>query len=117
MSGVASEDSVRRGMKAMDNRAAGLHRAVDHQYERTHDGRHRGPGNQLRWIRVDGGHAVPTNILQVGLEIRLSRRTERATSTTTRWFYISNNPELVSAFNQAGVPALLDPTAYLPVYV
>jgi hypothetical protein len=59
-------------------------------------------------VQVNGGAAVPTNISQIGVEIVAPDGTGDINNYTL--IYLSNNPELVTAYNHAGVPALLDPT-------
>jgi hypothetical protein len=59
-------------------------------------------------VRVDGGTSLPTHISQIGVEIVAPDNTGDINNYTL--IYVSNNPELVTAFNHAGVPALLDPT-------
>src|SRR5436190_6641069 len=59
-------------------------------------------------VRVNGGGAAPTNISQIGVEIAAPDGTGDINNYTL--IYISNNPELVTAFNHAGVPAVLDAT-------
>lgn len=58
-------------------------------------------------VQVDGGAIVPTNISQVGVEVVSPDGTGDINNYTL--VYLSNNPDLVKAFNHAGVPALLDP--------
>jgi hypothetical protein len=59
-------------------------------------------------VKVNGGAAVPTNISQIGIVIVPPDGTGDINNYTL--LYLSNNPELVTAFNHAGVPALLDST-------
>jgi hypothetical protein len=59
-------------------------------------------------VQVNGGAPVPTNISQIGVEIVPPDGTGDINNYTL--IYVSNNPELVTAFNHAGVPALLDNT-------
>ena len=59
-------------------------------------------------IQVNGGAAIPTNISQIGVEVVPPDGTGDINNYTL--VYLSNNPELVTAFNHAGVPALLDTT-------
>jgi hypothetical protein len=59
-------------------------------------------------VRVNSGEPAATNISQIGLEIVAPDGTGDINNYTL--IYLSNNPELVAAFNHAGVPALLDPT-------
>jgi hypothetical protein len=59
-------------------------------------------------VRVNGGPARPTNISQIGVEIVAPDNTGNINNYTL--IYVSNNPELVGAFNHAGVPAKFDPT-------
>jgi hypothetical protein len=58
-------------------------------------------------VQVDGGAAVPTNISQVGIEVVSPDGTGDINNYSL--VYLSDNPELVKAFNHAGLPALLDP--------
>ena len=58
-------------------------------------------------VSVNGGHAVPTNISQIGVEIVPPDGTGDINNYTL--VYLSNNSELVEQFNKAGVPALFDP--------
>ncbi len=58
-------------------------------------------------VSVNGGHAVPTTISQIGVEIVPPDGTGDINNYTL--VYVSNNPELVEQFNKVGVPALLDP--------
>jgi len=59
-------------------------------------------------VRVDGGAPAATNISQIGVEVVAPDGTGDINNYTL--IYISNNPDLVGAFNHAGVPALFDPT-------
>jgi len=58
-------------------------------------------------VSVNGGRPVPTIISQIGVEIVPPDGTGDINNYTL--IYLSNNPELVLAFNRAGVPAALDP--------
>ncbi|HKE28039.1 MAG TPA: hypothetical protein VKB88_37055 [Bryobacteraceae bacterium] len=57
---------------------------------------------------VNGGRSVATTISQIGVEIVPPDGTGDINNYTL--IYVSNNAELVLAFNLAGVPALYDPT-------
>jgi len=59
-------------------------------------------------LSVNGGRKVPTNISQIGIEIVPPDGTGDINNFTL--LYVSNNFELVLAFQLAGVPALYDPT-------
>ena len=59
-------------------------------------------------VKVNGGAGVPTNISQIGLEIVAPDNTGDINNYTL--IYVSNNPELVTAFLHAGVPAIFDPS-------
>lgn len=57
-------------------------------------------------VKVNGGPSIPTNISQIGVEIVPPDGTGDINNYTL--IYVSNNLELVLAFNLAGVPALFD---------
>jgi len=59
-------------------------------------------------VKVDGGRGIPTNVSQIGVEIVPPDGTGDINNYTL--IYISNNPELVLAFNLAGVPAVFAPS-------
>jgi hypothetical protein len=61
-----------------------------------------------RELSVNGGRKVPTNISQIGIEIVPPDGTGDINNFTL--LYVSDNLELVLAFQCAGVPALYDPT-------
>jgi hypothetical protein len=64
-------------------------------------------GTNCAGVQVNGGRSAPTNISQIGVEINAPDGTGDINNYTL--IYVSNNDELVRAFNQAGVPAVLDP--------
>jgi len=57
-------------------------------------------------VQVNGGARVPTNVAHIGVEIVPPDGTGDINNYTL--IYVSDNPDLVQAFNHAGVPALLD---------
>ena len=59
-------------------------------------------------LSVNGGHPSPTSISQIGIEIVPPDNTGDINNYTL--LYVSDNLELVRAFQCAGVPALYDPT-------
>jgi len=59
-------------------------------------------------VSVNGGRKTPTLISQIGVEIVPPDGTGDINNYTL--IYVSDNAELVSAFQCAGVPALFDPT-------
>jgi hypothetical protein len=54
-------------------------------------------------VRVNGGDPVPTNMSQIGVEIVAPDGTGDIKNYTA--IYVSNSPDLVAAFNHAGVVA------------
>ncbi len=58
-------------------------------------------------VRVNGGRAVPTSISQIGVEIVPPDGTGDINNYAL--VYVSNNLELVWAFDRVGVPAVFDP--------
>jgi hypothetical protein len=59
-------------------------------------------------VKVDGAHAVPTTISQVGINIVSPDGTGSINSYTL--VYVTNNPFLAEALYRIGVPASYDPT-------
>jgi hypothetical protein len=59
-------------------------------------------------VSVNGGRSIPTAISQIGVEIVPPDGTGDINNYTL--IYVSNNAELVLAFNLAGVPAMFDPS-------
>jgi hypothetical protein len=59
-------------------------------------------------VSVNGGRKTPTLISQIGVEIVPPDGTGDINNYTL--IYVSDNAELVSAFQCAGVPAMFDPT-------
>lgn len=58
-------------------------------------------------VSVNGRRPAPTNISQIGVEIVSPDGTGTINNYTL--IYASNNPELVDAFHDAGLPAVFDP--------
>jgi hypothetical protein len=58
-------------------------------------------------VQVNGGSSQPTTISQVGINVVSPDGT--GTINNYMALYVTNNPQLVAAFQSAGIPATLDP--------
>ena len=58
-------------------------------------------------VQVNGGSSQPTTISQIGINIVSPDGTGDINNYMA--LYVSNNPQLVAAFQSAGIPATLDP--------
>ena len=58
-------------------------------------------------VQVNGSHSLPTTISQIGINVVSPDGTGDINNYMA--LYVSNNPQLVAAFQSAGIPATLDP--------
>ena len=58
-------------------------------------------------VQVNGSHSLPTTIAQIGINVVSPDGTGDINNYMA--LYVSNNPQLVTALQNAGIPATLDP--------